>query len=87
MRQQINIRLIYPCIKWIGSKSWQNEIIIPNILQSLQRKPIYIEPFVGGGSVIIELLKQCYLNDINSVSFQCYDINEIIIIMYNEIKN
>ena len=57
MEQQINIRFLYPCIKWIGSKSLQNKIIIPKILQSLQKNPVYLEPFVGGGSVIIELLK------------------------------
>ena len=87
MEQLIKTQHLHTCIKWIGSKSLQTKTIIPKILESLQHKKIYIEPFVGGGSVIIEILKQCYLNDITNVSFQCFDINEIIIRMFNEIKN
>ena len=47
----------------------------------------YIEPFVGGGSEIIELLKQCKMNDITDKTFKCYDINNILIEMFNEIKD
>jgi len=65
----------------------QTKIIIPKILQNLQQKKVFIEPFVGGGAIIIELLKQCYLNNINNVTFYCSDINNIIIEMYNQIKN
>ena len=78
---------IYPSINWIGSKLLQTKIITPKILQSLHEIKVFIEPFVGGGAIIIELLKQCYLNDINNVSFYCSDINKIIIEMYNQIKN
>ena len=64
----------------------QTKIIIPKILQNLQQKKVFIEPFVGGGAIIIELLKQCYLNNINNVTFYCSDINNIIIEMYTGFK-
>ena len=87
MNNQIDIRYVYPNIKWIGSKLLQTKHIVPKILQSLHEKKVFIEPFIGGGAIIIELLKQCYLNNINNVSFYCSDINDIIIEMYNQIKN
>jgi DNA adenine methylase len=42
---------------------------------------------VGGGSIIIEVLRYCWENKINNCEFICADINPIIIKMYNEIKN
>ena len=50
-------------------------------------KKVYIEPFVGGGSIITELLKQCYLNKLKDITFICSDINTILFDMYNMIKN
>ena len=58
MKPNIDINYLYPCIKWIGGKSLQTKIIIHKILQNLQQKKVFIEPFVGGGAIIIELLKQ-----------------------------
>ena len=87
MDKKIETQYIYPCIKWIGGKTLQTKIIIPKILERLKIKTVYVEPFVGGGSIIIELLKQCYLNGITNISFYCSDINEVLIRMYNEIKN
>ena len=87
MDNQINIKYLYPCIKWIGSKLQQTKMIIPKIIERSKCKPLFIEPFVGGGSIIIELLKYCYGNEIKDYQFICADINPIIIKMYNEIKN
>ena len=46
-----------------------------------------MEPFVGGGSVIIELLKECLKREITNKTFKCYDINATLIEMFNEIKD
>ena len=73
-------------IKWVGGKRKQLQFIIPKILTKLKNSNNYFEPFVGGGSVIIELLKQCWMNKIFHPSFFCYDINPILISMFNEIK-
>jgi DNA adenine methylase len=53
----------------------------------VRKRATYIESFIGGGSVIIELLKQCYIEGITNIKFNCYDINKILIRMFNEIKN
>jgi DNA adenine methylase len=41
---------------------------------------------LGGGSIIIELLKQCFSDGLKNIKFRCYDINEMLIAMFNEIK-
>ena len=74
-------------IKWVGGKRKQLQFIIPKILTKLKNSNNDFEPFVGGGSVIIELLKQCWMHKIFHVSFFCYDINPILISMFNEIKS
>ena len=74
-------------LKWVGGKRKQLQYIIPKILDRLKCSNRYFEPFVGGGSVIIELLNQCYINNINHVSFFCSDVNPILIAMFNEIMN
>jgi DNA adenine methylase len=71
-------------IKWLGSKKYQLEYIIPKLIDELKDKKVYQEPFVGGGSVIIELLKRA--GNVN-VKYKCYDSNEMLIAMYNEIKH
>ena len=74
-------------IKWIGGKRLQLQYIIPKILARLKCSNHYIEPFVGGGSVIIELLNQCSINNIKHNSFFCSDVNPILIAMFNETMN
>ena len=76
-----------PCVKWIGGKNDQLQFLIPRILENFHKVTTYIEPFVGGGSVIIELLKKCFANNIHNIVFKCYDINETLIKMFNEIKD
>ena len=53
MDTKIEIQHLYPCIKWIGRKTLQTKIIIPKILERLKIKTVYVEPFVGGGSIIM----------------------------------
>ena len=74
-------------IKWGGGKRNQLQFIIPKILSKLKNSNHYFKPFVGGGSVIIELLKQCWMHKVYHVSFFCYDINPILISMFIAIKN
>src|SRR5215469_5467475 len=83
-------------IKYCGGKTAQLKTITPFIFDSFKTHKLYIEPFVGGGSVIIDLLKQCEAqsaepsakkNNIDKLKFHCYDLNEIVIRMFNEIKN
>lgn len=57
---------IKPFIKWVGGKSK----ILSNITSNFIKSKIYLEPFLGGGSVLLESLKLGYdeyiVNDINT---------------------
>lgn len=69
-----------PVIKWSGSKRSQSEVIVSNFPKKIT---IYYEPFVGGGSVLYQLLN----SDIKVESFICSDINEDLIKLWNIIKD
>jgi DNA adenine methylase len=70
-----------PPIKWVGGKCKVVKHILPYIDRDL--KNTYIEPFLGSGSIVIELLKLGY----TEVKYRCYDINPMIIEMFNMIKD
>jgi hypothetical protein len=59
---------IEPPIKWIGSKRYQLQTIVPKLLDS--KNDTYIEPFLGSGAVVIELLKHK-----RDMKYRCNDIN------------
>lgn len=69
-----------PVIKWSGSKRSQSEEIVnkfPDIIDT------YYEPFIGGGSVMFQLL-----NSNKKVKrYICSDINEDLISLWNAIKS
>ncbi|MGG3986977.1 DNA adenine methylase [Bacillus smithii] len=69
-----------PVIKWTGSKRKQSEKIVslmPNEIDT------YYEPFVGGASVLFQLLH----SNIKVNKYICSDINNDLITLWNEIKN
>lgn len=69
-----------PLIKWTGSKRpIANKIIqyFPNEIDT------YYEPFLGGGSVLFELLR----SDKVVNSFNCSDLNNNLIQIYNCVKD
>ncbi len=70
--------MINPIIKWSGSKRSQVDEIIryfPRIIDT------YYEPFVGGGSVLYQLLSKRHVNHV-----VCSDINPDLISLWNLIK-
>jgi DNA adenine methylase len=72
-----------PVIKWVGGKTQIIDEIFsyfPNEINT------YIEPFIGGGSVIINLLLKVENNEIKCNRFICADINYCLINLYNTIK-
>ena len=68
-----------PVIKWSGSKRSQSEDIINNFPQNIDT---YYEPFIGGGSVLFQLLN----SNIKVNHYICSDINEELIQLWNLIK-
>ena len=72
---------IQPVIKWSGSKRSQSEKIVEEIKGNVEGT--YYEPFVGGGSVLYQLLH-------SEKKFKHYiasDINEELIALWNKIKD
>ncbi|WP_130807931.1 DNA adenine methylase [Senegalia massiliensis] len=51
-----------PFVKWPGGKQEELKVIIPNLPKKIDR---YIEPFVGGGAVYLDInsAKEYYIND------------------------
>lgn len=69
-----------PVIKWSGSKRSQASEIIKYFPKNIDT---YYEPFIGGGSMMRELLD----SDIKVNKIICSDINEDLINLWNSIKN
>lgn len=67
--------IMQPFIKWPGGKQEEFKVILPNIPSQIDR---YIEPFVGGGAV--------YLNIETSTEFIINDKSDELIGLYNCIK-
>ena len=72
---------VRPFVKWVGGKSKlipQMEQYYPKELKE-NKIDVYIEPFVGGGAIIIDILKKynikkTYAFDINKNLINCYNI-------------
>lgn len=73
-----------PVIKWAGGKTK----LLPYIIENLPSKEFknYFEPFVGGASVIIEILSKDKTYKCNR-EYTISDINESLINLYNVIKH
>lgn len=65
-------------MRYFGGKSKLRKVIIPILNHYAKQKNIYIEPFVGGGSIFFEV---AHKNKI--AGDKCLDL----ILMYNAIKN
>lgn len=74
-----------PFLKWVGGKAQIIDDIFKYFPKNMNN---YIEPFLGGGSVLIELLNRLEKNEINiKGSIYCSDININLINCYLMIKN
>ena len=75
---------VRPFVKWVGGKSKlipQMEQYYPKELKE-NKIDIYIEPFVGGGAILIDILKKY-----NIKKTYAFDINKNLINCYNIIKD
>ena len=86
----MNRKLSKPFLKWAGGKGQllnKFKELYPQELINGEVK-IYIEPFVGGGAVLFDILQnyqieKAYINDINKELINCYrcikaDVKEVI---------
>jgi len=75
---------IYPFIKWVGGKTQLMESVFnefPKIMLN------YYEPFIGGGSVLFNLLNKLENREIIVNNIYISDINNDLIDLYLSVKN
>lgn len=74
-----------PCLHWAGGKTQ----IIDRVKSLLVGKEFntYYEPFVGGGSVLLLVLKMLEAGEVKINTLSISDINFQLISLYNAIKN
>ena len=73
-----------PLIKWSGSKRKQ----APQIVDTFPRViDTYFEPFVGGASVLHEVLNRVYEGDMEVKKFICSDLNKDLISIWDKFQN
>lgn len=70
-----------PLIKWTGSKRHISKEIVNTFPKNINT---YYEPFLGGGSVLFELLKN---NDINVGKIYVSDVNKSLIDIFKIVKD
>ena len=73
-----------PFIKWTGSKRKQAPYIVDQFPQNIDT---YYECFLGGGSVMHELLNRIYKGEIKCQSIVCCDINKDLIMLWEMLAN
>jgi len=73
-----------PFIKWSGSKRKQAPYIVSQFPREINT---YYECFLGGASVLHELLNQIVLGNISCKHIICSDINYDLIVIWNLLKN
>ena len=73
-----------PFIKWTGSKRKQAKEIVDKFPKEIDT---YYECFLGGGSVMHELLNRIYSGEIKCKKLICSDLNEDLINIFKIFKN
>ena len=73
-----------PFIKWTGSKRKQAPFIVDQFPKKIN---IYYEGFVGGGSVMHELLNRIYSGEIECNQIVCSDVNWDLIELWKMLIN
>lgn len=77
-------RSLYPFLKWAGGKRQLLHIINENLPSEIYNSKIdrYIEPFVGGGAVLFDLIQKFKFKEII-----INDYNEDLICLYKHIRD
>ena len=77
--------MVKPLIKWVGGKTQLLEELFLHFPETINN---YHEIFLGGGSVLFELLSAIKRGDITlSGNIFAYDVNENLIYMYKNIQS
>lgn len=75
--------MIKPIIKWVGGKTHIKDTVLSYFPKNIDT---YYEPFIGGGSVLFELLNRLESGDISINRLIIGDKNKTLIDLYNTVK-
>ena len=75
--------VVKPFLKWVGGKTQIMQDLIKNLPDNISDIDTYVEPFIGGGSVLFNLIP--YFNNIHNITIM--DINDKLINVYQQIKD
>lgn len=77
--------MVKPIIKWVGGKTQLIDKIFDLFPKEINN---YYEPFIGGGSILLELLNRIELKQIKlNGKIYVYDLNKNLINMYKTIQS
>ena len=74
----------YTFCRWIGGKEWLWKLLKPYLV--IDRNPIYIEPFLGGGAIALHYIKWCRKHRVTK-QFILSDTNSGLINAYVQIRD
>lgn len=80
----INLKYVKSPLKWIGGKNQILENIIEKIPNEIDS---YYEPFLGGGTILIQVLYNKYINKIKINNIYASDINPALIYLFKNIQS
>ena len=68
-------------IKWVGGKSKLLNKVVPKLINEIKPGTTYLEPFIGSGSVLIELMTEYEKKGgkLNEVDWRVNDVNKELI--------
>jgi DNA adenine methylase len=75
---------VSPFLKWVGGKSKILNLILPHFPHEFND---YYEPFMGGGSVFLNILKKYPKESYPTKTFYISDINDTLVHVYKNVKD
>lgn len=75
-------------IKWVGGKSKLLNKVVPKLINEIKPGTTYLDPFIGSGSVLIELMTEYEKKGgkLNEVDWRVNDVNKELITSFLMIK-
>jgi len=73
-----------PILKWVGGKGQMLDRIMEHVPNEIR---VYREPFLGGGAVLLEVLRKCRAGEMRVDRFEVGDCNRHLVSMYEAVRD
>jgi len=73
-----------PILKWVGGKGQMLDRIMEHVPNEIR---VYREPFLGGGAVLLEVLRKCRAGEMRVDRFEVGDSNRHLVSMYEAVRD